>query len=288
LILTSSSIMTGKKFRCTFPGCAYENIRKSRLDDHISAHTGIKNHVCSICGKAFAGRKHMQRHEKTHLEIKPLKCEHCEYATTRRDKLRDHIRKHHRNIAISMGILDPNKIEDPKELKPVKGRKQKKKRLKCEKQQESNLLIGDTVEQLIEGTADSSVGVSRQDVDQVANFVTMAVPSHLLGVTTSTISEDVIQYLASMTQNGTLTGSHSQIHPSLAVPVTAAPSVQNTQSIQGVPFTQASTVAIHAGPPPPPQEQQQLMRTQNVQQVAGDRGDTWIYHIIPDGQHQYS
>lgn len=281
--MTISSFITGKKFRCTFPGCTYENIRKSRLDDHMSAHTGIKNHVCSVCGKAFAGRKHMQRHEKTHLEIKPLKCDYCEYATTRRDKLRDHIRKHHRNIAISLGILDPDKIDESKELKPARVRKQKKRRIKCDKRQDNSLLITDTVEQLIEGNTESSVGVSRQDVDQVANFVTMAVPSHLLGVTTSTINEDVIQYLASMTPSNNLASSHSQIHQSLTLPITPPQSAQNTQSIQAVPITQASAVAIHAVQP-----QQQLMRTQNIQQVPAERGDTWIYHIIPESQHPYS
>ena len=50
----------GKDFKCTFPGCEFETIRKSRLEDHMDAHRGVKNHMCSICGKAFAGRKHMQ------------------------------------------------------------------------------------------------------------------------------------------------------------------------------------------------------------------------------------
>ena len=41
----------------------------------MNAHEGIKNFVCSICGKAFAGRKHMQRHEKIHDDVKPVSCE---------------------------------------------------------------------------------------------------------------------------------------------------------------------------------------------------------------------
>ena len=97
--------VVGKKFECPLAGCTYSSIRRSRLEDHISAHAGIKNFVCSLCGKAFAGRKHLQRHEKIHSAGGALSCGDCAYQSGRRDKLREHIRRHHPLTAVTLGYL---------------------------------------------------------------------------------------------------------------------------------------------------------------------------------------
>ena len=55
----------------------------------------IRSHICSQCGRAFVEKSHLVRHEKIHLDEKPFKCEFCNYGSTRRDKLKDHIAKYH-------------------------------------------------------------------------------------------------------------------------------------------------------------------------------------------------
>lgn len=63
----------------------------------MRSHLGIRSHTCNTCGKAFVEKSHLVRHEKIHLDARPYKCEYddCDYGTTRPDKLKDHIKKHH-------------------------------------------------------------------------------------------------------------------------------------------------------------------------------------------------
>jgi uncharacterized Zn-finger protein len=61
----------------------------------MRSHLSIRSHVCNTCGRGFIERSHLIRHELIHLQEKPFKCESCDYSSTRRDKLKEHIQKHH-------------------------------------------------------------------------------------------------------------------------------------------------------------------------------------------------
>ena len=59
----------------------------------------------------------MQRHEKTHAEIKPIACGVCEFRTTRNDKLREHLRVHHVEKAVAMGYMTEAEMQKKIEKK---------------------------------------------------------------------------------------------------------------------------------------------------------------------------
>jgi uncharacterized Zn-finger protein len=61
----------------------------------MRSHAGVRPHVCSICGRRFLEKSHLVRHERIHFNERPFKCEECDYASTRRDKLKEHKTRHH-------------------------------------------------------------------------------------------------------------------------------------------------------------------------------------------------
>lgn len=114
--------------------------RRSRLDDHINTdHRGIKNHVCSFCGKAFGSRKHMARHEKTHSDCRPFQCDLCPYNSTRNDKLRYHFKKRHPDIAILRGyVTAEGLVKFQAQVKLDNTRKKKNTKPKVKKDKPAN------------------------------------------------------------------------------------------------------------------------------------------------------
>jgi uncharacterized Zn-finger protein len=61
----------------------------------MRSHAGVRPHVCGICGRRFLEKSHLVRHERIHFNERPFKCEECDYASTRRDKLKEHKTRHH-------------------------------------------------------------------------------------------------------------------------------------------------------------------------------------------------
>lgn len=62
---------------------------------HFSTHLAVRAFTCKTCNRSFIEKSHMVRHERIHLVEKPFKCDDCSYASSRRDKLKEHIQKHH-------------------------------------------------------------------------------------------------------------------------------------------------------------------------------------------------
>ena len=54
-----------------------------------------KKHKCFRCGRVFARREHLDRHERSHTKEQPFACNVCSKAFTRKDLLIRHTRLHH-------------------------------------------------------------------------------------------------------------------------------------------------------------------------------------------------
>ncbi|WAR26069.1 ZIM3-like protein [Mya arenaria] len=93
-LIAHKRIHTGEVFRCQFPNCQYFSPKRSQLKGHMRSHLGIRAHICDVCSKTFIERSHLIRHQKIHTNNR-ICCELCEYTTTRKDKLKEHFKKHH-------------------------------------------------------------------------------------------------------------------------------------------------------------------------------------------------
>ena len=92
----------GLRYPCNF--CEYKAVDRTCLKNHISSiHEGIK-HQCHQCGKQFAIPQSLNCHiREFHEGIRmKVKCEFCEYHATKRENLRVHFQKMHKDIPIEI------------------------------------------------------------------------------------------------------------------------------------------------------------------------------------------
>lgn len=94
-IKAHSLIHSGKTFKCQFPDCDFEAIKRQNLKYHMLSHTHEKPHQCEVCGQRCSLVKNLKRHMKLHTNDRSCKCIHCGFSTTRDDKLKEHLLKQH-------------------------------------------------------------------------------------------------------------------------------------------------------------------------------------------------
>ncbi|KAI0068568.1 hypothetical protein BV25DRAFT_1817432 [Artomyces pyxidatus] len=66
------TIASGSKWHCKH--CFKSFGRKGDLTRHERLHSGIKDHLCTTCGKRFAQFTALKTHQNTHTRAKPYKC----------------------------------------------------------------------------------------------------------------------------------------------------------------------------------------------------------------------
>ena len=64
----SLQIHMERQFVCQFEGCGKRFQDSSKLKRHHLTHTGVKNCVCHICGKAFSLDFNLKTHMYAHVE----------------------------------------------------------------------------------------------------------------------------------------------------------------------------------------------------------------------------
>ncbi|RFU25308.1 hypothetical protein B7463_g11043, partial [Scytalidium lignicola] len=67
----------------------------SPLDVAAAAKKQKRNHICSICSKAFKRSEHCSRHEAAHSRQRPYKCRFCDRKYARKDLVIRHGRNLH-------------------------------------------------------------------------------------------------------------------------------------------------------------------------------------------------
>jgi len=97
-LLTHMRVHTGEKpYSCKHDSCPRSFARLENLKIHNRSHTGEKPFLCKYqCTKAFSNSSDRAKHEQTHKDPKPYRCEvfGCQKRYTDPSSLRKHVKNH--------------------------------------------------------------------------------------------------------------------------------------------------------------------------------------------------
>ena len=85
------------KIPCEYPDCDYKAMTKTFMKRHVDRmHLKIRRHQCPHCAKPFEAKYSMDQHiNGTHLGLKPLKCDTCDFCTAYTKVLSEHKKTAH-------------------------------------------------------------------------------------------------------------------------------------------------------------------------------------------------
>jgi len=97
-------------FMCSY--CGKDFPKKAYLLNHITGHTGEKNHGCEVCPKSFRFKTSLENHMNMHNGVKKYQCPHCEKRFTQSQQRTMHIRRHngdkrHKCESCDMAFIEP-------------------------------------------------------------------------------------------------------------------------------------------------------------------------------------
>lgn len=90
-----------REYECEI--CNEKFRRKTKLKEHMFAHTGTYKYTCDKCGKGFLQLGHLQRHEHSH---RIRKCELCDATFDKWSLLLVHKQTEHSNIQYNCSICN--------------------------------------------------------------------------------------------------------------------------------------------------------------------------------------
>ena len=88
----------GEKIPCPYPDCSKKFYQQSRMKKHVNKihNEGTKPHACQYCPKRFWEANYLREHTNgVHLNIKPYKCDQCDFASAYSVTLQGHIKASH-------------------------------------------------------------------------------------------------------------------------------------------------------------------------------------------------
>jgi len=83
---------TDKPYGCTVCGKSFA--RKEHLDNHTRCHTGETPYRCQYCAKTFTRKEHMVNHVRKHTGETPHRCDICKKSFTRKEHFMNHVMWH--------------------------------------------------------------------------------------------------------------------------------------------------------------------------------------------------
>ncbi|XP_068132191.1 zinc finger protein 572-like isoform X1 [Hyperolius riggenbachi] len=84
--------LSEKLYECTV--CGKNFTKKSHLQSHRRVHSGIRPFACLDCGKRFTSNSTLVDHQRIHTGEKPFVCSECGRCFTKNSNLIDHQRTH--------------------------------------------------------------------------------------------------------------------------------------------------------------------------------------------------
>ena len=87
--------------------CNEQFDESNELETHVSTHQSLPKErphpLCHLCGKLFQKPYNFYRHLRLHTAgAKVFKCDHCSYASNRKDCLRRHVIQKHKEFCDSV------------------------------------------------------------------------------------------------------------------------------------------------------------------------------------------